>query len=589
VIHCYIEHAITYQLLTFSTIGVVFRIPVCSGLRPKLVPLMSKSAPSRVSISIKLMIMVVLVLIFMIAITLINTQMLFNQSESDVRTHAIKIGDVVKRAAEYSMMRNDYDYLVNIVHNIGLEPGLDGIWVYNMQGEVRIATDSTAIGTRPSLGTPQCIQCHRQNPPRTSLTMEERIRNMYSDSGDRALDVITPIENSPDCSSAYCHVHQSDENLLGFIEIRRSLREADKSARETRTTMLTISALLILLTAILFSIFIQRIILRPIKALMQGTRRIAAMDLDHQIPIRSHDELGLLSLSFNQMTRELQRANDANRRWSETLEDRVHQKTQELERAQAHLMLVDKMASLGKLAGVVAHEINNPIAGILTYAKLSIRNLSDSPSPDQIKDSIENLCVIRDESKRCGDIVNNLLHFSRKSFGKMSDNDLLPIISRSFVLTKHGADTRRITLNQVVTASQTVIHCDPAAIEQMLLVFLINAIEAIPGEGGSITVELQNGEPGFINLIIRDTGSGISPDDLPHVFEPYYTTKDTSQNTGLGLAVAYRIIVDQHHGNISIESKIGTGTQFIIELPIEAQNHTENSAASDQENTHAKE
>jgi two-component system NtrC family sensor kinase len=549
---------------------------------------MNKSAPSRVSISIKLMIMVVLVLVFMMAITLINTQMLFNQSESDVRTHAVKIGDVVKRAAEYSMMRNDYDYLVNIVHNIGLEPGLDGIWVYNKDGEVRISTDSTAIGTRPSLGAPQCIQCHRENPPRTDLTMEERVRHIYSDTGERALGVITPVENGPGCSSAYCHVHQSHEKVLGFIEIQRSLREADKSARETRTTMLTISALLILLTAILFSIFIQRIIQRPIKALMKGTRRIAVMDLDHQIPVQSHDELGLLSESFNQMTRELQRANEANRRWSETLEDRVHQKTQELERAQAHLMLVDKMASLGKLAGVVAHEINNPIAGILTYAKLSIRSLSDSPSPDQIKDTVENLCVIRDESKRCGDIVNNLLHFSRKSFGKMSDNDLVPIISRSFVLTKHSADTRGITLDQVVAASRTIIHCDPAAIEQMLLVFLINAIEAIPGDGGgSITVEVRDGESGFINLIVRDTGSGISADDVPHVFEPYYTTKDTSQNTGLGLAVAYRIIVDQHHGNISIESEVGVGTKFIIELPIEAQVHPANSAAPDQENTHA--
>ena len=349
--------------------------------------------------------------------------------------------------------------------------------------------------------------------------------------------------------------------------------------------MLTISALLILLSAVLFFSFIRRVIRKPIKSLIEGTRRIAVMDLDHQINVKSHDELGELSTSFNQMTKELKRANEANIKWSETLEERVLEKSIELERAQSHLMLVDKMASLGKLAGVVAHEINNPIAGILTYAKLSIRNLSDHPSPDQIKDSIENLSVIRDESKRCGDIVNNLLHFSRKSFGKRSDNDLRPIISRSIELTKHSADTQRIKLDYLITAKNTIIHCDPAAIQQMLLVFLINAIEAMPENGGEVIVELKDGdETGWINLIVRDTGSGISDEDLAHIFEPYYTTKDTSDNTGLGLSVAYRIIVDQHHGKIDIDTKLGAGTAFTIELPVEARAADAETTNSDQEN-----
>jgi two-component system NtrC family sensor kinase len=515
---------------------------------------------------------------------MINTQMLFRQSENDVRIHALKIGDVIKRAIEYGMVQNNFDYAVNIVQNIGLEPGLDGIWVYDQNGEVRISTDTTAIGTRPKVDAPQCIQCHRFDPPLIQLSLEQRVRHIYSESGDRVLGLITPIENQANCSNSSCHAHASDEKILGVVEIRRSLREADQSARETRATMLTISALLIFLSVMLFLFFIRRVIQRPIKALVEGTRRIAAMDLDHKIPVQSHDELGSLSLSFNQMTRELQRANEANRQWSETLEDRVREKSIELERAQAHLLLVDKMASLGKLAGVVAHEINNPIAGILTYAKLSIRNLSDSPSPDQIKDSIENLSVIRDESKRCGDIVNNLLHFSRKSFGKRSDNDLCPIITRSIELTKHSANTQMIKLGQQNSASMTIIHCDPAAIQQMLLVFLINAIEAMPESGGEVTVELHDGqEPGWLNLVIRDTGNGISEHDLAHIFEPYYTTKDTSENTGLGLSVAYRIIVDQHHGQISVESEVGAGTAFTIELPVHSPVNDADSTLPNQE------
>ena len=525
-----------------------------------------------------------LVLIFMIAITLINTQMLFRQSENDVRTHVLKIGDVIKRAIEHGMVRNNYDYAVNIVQNIGLEPGLDGIWVYNPDGEVRISTDTSAIDNRPTIDAPQCIECHRFEPPLVSLSLEQRVRHIYTDSGDRVLGLITPIENQASCSNSSCHAHSSDKQILGIVEIRRSLREADCSARETRTTMLTISALLIILPIILFLIFIRRVIQRPIKTLIEGTRRIAAMDLDYKIPVQSHDELGSLSLSFNQMTLKLQRANEANLRWSETLEDRVQEKTLELERSQTHLLLVDKMASLGKLAGVVAHEINNPIAGILTYAKLSIRNLSESPSPEQIQDSIENMNVIRDESKRCGNIVNNLLHFSRKSFGKRSNNDLRPIISRSIELTKHSADTQKIKLSHQITASNTIIHCDPAAIQQMLLVFLINAIEAIPESGGEVIVKLYDSEePGWLNLFIRDTGDGISEDNLAHIFEPYYTTKDASENTGLGLSVAYRIIVDQHHGKITVDTEVGVGTTFTIKLPIDASTNSTDSTTTDQD------
>ena len=130
------------------------------------------------SIVAKLMVLMSMVLIFMIAITLINTQMLFRQSENDVRTHALKIGDVIKRAIEYGMMREDYNYAVNIVQNIGLEPGLEGMWVYNPDGEVRISTDSSALGSRPSLDSPQCIQCHRFDPPLVKLSLEQRVRHI---------------------------------------------------------------------------------------------------------------------------------------------------------------------------------------------------------------------------------------------------------------------------------------------------------------------------------------------------------------------------------------------------------------------------
>jgi two-component system NtrC family sensor kinase len=217
----------------------------------------------------------------------------------------------------------------------------------------------------------------------------------------------------------------------------------------------------------------------------------------------------------------------------------------------------------------VAHEINNPMAGILTYAKLSLRNLSSSPTENAIADTIENLRVIRDEAKRCGDIVKNLLVFSKKSYGEMSKQDLRPIIDRSIELARHSVQTKNITLRQEIMAENTLLHCDAAAMQQMFLVFLMNAIEAVPAEGGEIAVRVRDSEKnGNLSIEIEDNGTGITSQDLPHIFEPYYTTKDSAENTGLGLAVAYRIIVDQHRGRVSVRSKPGEGTTFTIELPI---------------------
>ena len=523
------------------------------------------------SITSKLFVLLMFLLLLVFVITFLNTDLFTRQIENTVRNHAIQVSDLIKSSTHYSMLKNHREDLANIISNIGKEEGIEGIWIYDKYGEVRFASDSTELAVTLEKDAEQCSFCHTAEQTKGVIPTANRIRHLQSESGERILGLINPIENSKSCSEASCHAHSPDKELLGLLDIQMSLNEVDVSAGNTRRSVLLMSGALIFLTAFLFRSFIHRVIQRPISALIHGTEQVAAMNLDHSIPVDSRDELGYLSQSFNKMTQELKRSNESIREWSETLEDRIQEKTEELERAQAHLILVEKMASLGKLAGVVAHEINNPMAGILTYAKLCIRNLSNAPEEKEIGDSVENLMVIRDEAKRCGDIVKNLLLFSRKSYGEVSKQDVRPMIDRSIELARHSVKTKNVFLKQDIKTENTLLYCDTAAFQQMLLVFLINAIEAMPPEGGEVTIRLRDSDnDGTILVEVSDNGNGIPEEDLPHIFEPYYTTKDSAENTGLGLAVAYRIVVDHHHGRISVDSTVNEGTTFTIELPIDA-------------------
>jgi two-component system NtrC family sensor kinase len=275
--------------------------------------------------------------------------------------------------------------------------------------------------------------------------------------------------------------------------------------------------------------------------------------------------MGELARSFNQMTQELKAANEANQEWSATLEKKVKQKSEELKKAQAHLLLVEKIASLGKLSAVVAHEINNPLSGILTYAKLCLKMIQN-PAPlsqEQTNSMIQFLSVIRDEAIRCGDIVKNLLVFAKKDFGKWAEESLHKIVHNSIQLVKHKMQIKELELVQELAEGDDVIYCDASGIQHILVALFINAIDAM-SKGGKLKVKTSflDGR-NEVQIVISDTGSGIPEEILSHIFEPFFSTKES---TGLGLAVVYGII-QQHKGEIEVESKPDQGTTFTITLP----------------------
>jgi two-component system NtrC family sensor kinase len=304
--------------------------------------------------------------------------------------------------------------------------------------------------------------------------------------------------------------------------------------------------------------FMWIVVHRPVKALIDGTHRVAGGDLEYRLPVRSDDELGDLARSFNKMTEEVAGV-------QAKIEEQVRRKTAELERVHKSLLSAEKMASIGKLAATVAHEINNPLFGILTYARLVIRELLKHDLPGR-GELVEQLQTIERESKRCGDLVKNLLTFSRQTPSHREPNDLNTVVHRAVLLVKHKLDMQNIELVETLAPELPPVECDANQIQQVILVLMVNASEAMP-KGGRLEVTTgfdPEGEQGLVR--VKDTGCGIPPDVLPRVFDPFFTTKEDQNRTGLGLAVAHSI-VEQHAGEISVSSTPGEGTEFKLALP----------------------
>jgi two-component system NtrC family sensor kinase len=323
------------------------------------------------------------------------------------------------------------------------------------------------------------------------------------------------------------------------------------------------------MVAFLSWLFILRVVDEPIKALTAGTERLALGDLGYQIELIPHDEVGDLARSFNSMSLELRAANEEIIAWAKTLEDRVDEKTRELKSAHDHVLHVEKMASIGKLAAVVAHEINNPLAGILTYAKLLEKWLKRHEIESREQEVLQCLELIASESRRCGDIVKNLLTFSRSAPMNVQSTDLNAVVDRSIRLVQHQLEMATIQLQPNLARDLPLIQCDPAQVEQVLLALVMNAIDAMP-HGGNLWISTKVLDLGDeVQFEVRDDGTGIPPEILPHIFEPFLTTKETGKGVGLGLAVSHSI-VERHSGRIAVQSTLGRGTTFTVILPINA-------------------
>jgi two-component system NtrC family sensor kinase len=325
------------------------------------------------------------------------------------------------------------------------------------------------------------------------------------------------------------------------------LDEVDRGMQASRIRLLFFAIIAIASISVIIYLLLKQIVVKPVSQIVEATHHVATGDLNYNVTLNKNDEIGELAKSFNEMTHKLSEA-------------------------QRQLYQSDKLASVGRLASGVAHEINNPLTGVLTYSSFLLKRVDDKP---EFKEDLE---VIVRETKRCRDIVKGLLDFARQSQPAKRQADLNEIIVHASRIVQNQLSIHHIKLEQNLDSKLPLIYADVNQIQQVLVNLLVNAIDAIGENGGNIAVTtglVKNGkrvaagpapEKEYIRIKVTDTGCGIPAEDLQKIFDPFFSTKG-QKGTGLGLAVVWGII-EKHNGRITVDSKVGKGTTFTILLPV---------------------
>ena len=422
-------------------------------------------------------------------------------------------GRVQGAAVAFHMFNNDFTF----VDQVKQAADIDTVTIFH--GDLRVSTNvltpdgKRAIGTRISREVSEVVLDQRRSFIGPAFVVNQNYITRYDPLFDHTGRVV---------GSLYVGVRQS--SFLRLVS--------------TFNVRVVLVALATILATFLLAIPVSRRITRPLMELRElatANQRVAAGDLSVRVPVRAGGDVGQLATSFNMMLDELQATHD-------------------------QLVHSEKLASLGQLAAGVAHELNNPLATVLLYSDILLRECP----PDDPKRA--DLALIADETKRCKGIVGSLLDFARQNQVSAQPADLNALIQAVLEVQTKREAYRGINVELVLDPNLPKIEADHAQLQEVLVNLMTNAVDAMPA-GGTLTVRTMRGPNGMVTLEVVDTGAGIPPEHLGKLFTPFFTTKQVGQGTGLGLAIVYGII-KMHRGQINVRSQVGQGTTFTIQLPV---------------------
>lgn len=359
--------------------------------------------------------------------------------------------------------------------------------------------------------------------------------------------------------TAYEPIRDIDGRIVGVLYVGTLERPYIDAANRVMTSFALIAGTSVAGLLVILWLLTTRMV-HPLRRMTLAIQEIAKGNLSHFIEVDSRDELGALADSFNQMTRHLREANEKLIEGAKTLEWKVEERTRELREIQSHLIQSEKLASIGKLAAGIAHEINNPLGGILIYSHLLLEDVPEGhPHHD-------NLQKIVKETTRCKGIVKGLLDFARPKEPEWAPTDIHDLLDACLMLTGRQALFQNIRVEKDYQSSLPRITADRGQLQQVFMNMIFNAAEAMEGKG-TLTLRTSGSGGAEVTVEIADTGHGIRDEDQERLFEPFFTTKEVGQGTGLGLAISYGII-QKHNGTIEVRSEPGRGATFIIRLPM---------------------
>jgi two-component system, NtrC family, sensor kinase len=484
---------------------------------------------------------------------------------------ADQLSKSIASATWHAMLDDHREAAYEIMGTIAQKQGIDRIRMFNREGLLVYSTDAAEQPDIAKLHQDVCQRCHDRMPARVKPAVDSRVRFASSPRGVDTLNVITPIYNEGSCSTAACHAHPASIKVLGVLDVALRLDPVQQQAKNVTMEVVLSTLLVVVVGAAFVILFTSRFVAKPIRELIQGAKAVSHMELDRPIEIRHQSqELDELVDAFNTMRERVKTAIAELNEMAQTLENKVAKRTEQLKAAQHKLLQADRLASLGRLAASVAHEINNPVSGVLNLSMLVQRITEKGQIPPGREAEVRKyLSQISAETARVGRIVSDLLSFSRRSKPQHSPADLNKLVRTTVGLIDHRLkliDAKAI-LN--LTDDLPMVECDGSQIQQVVLNLVLNAAESMQSKGGgTLTITTKMAPDGAAaELSVEDTGEGIAPENLTKIFDPFFTTKSDGKGVGLGLAVLYGI-VKAHDGEVEVTSQRGVGTTFLVTLPL---------------------
>jgi two-component system NtrC family sensor kinase len=475
--------------------------------------------------------------------------------------HMAQLSQVIERSTRHAMMLNEPDIVDKIIEDVARAGNVRRVRVLSKDGMIAHSNVADEVGNRINRDAEHCSSCHLGDRPLKDIPNHQKWRLFETPQGEQLLGNMEVIRNDASCANASCHKHPPSQTVLGVVDITYSLAEMNRTLADHVVKMIVVSGGFVILVSVTAGWLLKRMIYVPLADLARGAERLAAGDFNQPIPVRSSDEFGRLARSSNTMMAALKTSHEELADWVRTLEDKVKRRTEELRLAEAEVARGEKLASIGQLAAGIAHELNNPLTGVLTFTSLLRQKM-----PEGSQDA-EDLDLVIRETKRCASIIRRLLDFAREKPPEKTDVDLNELAQETVRFVERSAALQQVTIETDLAPDLPLLNGDGDLIKQVLMNLIVNAQQAITGPGHILVRTRLHPERQMTEVSVTDTGCGIPAANLQRIFEPFFTSKEVGKGTGLGLSVSYGI-VKAHGGEIEVESTEGEGSTFRVYLPV---------------------
>ncbi len=524
--------------------------------------------------SLKFKVAVYLSVLLVVAFSVFTWGLAWQQRRALLETsvaHLLQLSDAIVRSTSFMMMEDKPDYVHQIIVGVAREESIDRIRIFSHKGEVIDSTHGGELGIVLDPKDEGCVSCHKGSLAPENPTDRDRVRLFEDVKGRRMMGMMQVLRNEPSCRNAACHAHRKDASVLGVVDIVYSLDAVERRVNEGALHTALFAIAFVGLAAAGISLIVHQLVYRPLLDLEIGAKRLAGGNLSEPIPVRRRDEFGQVANSFNSMMTGLRESQKQLSDAAHLLERKVEERTQQLLAAEAQALQQQKLAATGLLASGIAHELNNPLTGVLTFSSLIRQKMKDGTQDAEDMD-----LVIR-ETRRCAGIIRGLLDFARPKAPESSYRDLNALVAETADFVERSTPSKSTVITLALDPGLPAVWIDQNHIKQVVMNLLVNAQHATEA-GGTIRVSTRrvpekmavesDTEPvEMVELTIADTGCGIAEQDLPRIFDPFFTSKEVGKGTGLGLSVSHGI-VKAHGGTIKAESEVGQGTTLRIYLPM---------------------